>query len=187
MGEMLLIEGALKRAARRRRLVAAWGGFWKGLLFGALIWLLVFGIYKLYPIPPSALIIAGWAAGAAVVAGALIGLFMRRSMLETARWVDNRQKLQERLSTALEISGTNGTSEWKDLVVRDAADHAKEINPSKLLPFSLPQFAKWAALIAVLGAGLGFVPEYRTKAHKQKQQDAAVIRDVGKNLADFAK
>lgn len=187
MGEMLLIEGALKRAAWRRRLVGAWSGFWRGLLFGALLWLLVFGAFKLYPIPQSALMVAAAVGGAVVLVFMLVGFFRRRSLLDTARWVDNRQKLQERLSTALELSAANGTSEWSELVVRDAADHAKAINPGKLLPFSFPRFAKWAVLLVVLGAGLGFVPEYRTKAFKQKKQDAAVIRDVGKSLTDFAK
>src|SRR2546423_3988260 len=187
MGEMLLIEGALKRAARRRRFVAAWGGFWKGLLFGATLWLATYGVFKLYPIPKLALLISAWTAGAIVLVLTLIGCFKRQSLLQTARWVDNQQRLKERLSTALELSGSNGTSEWKELVVRDAADHAKAIDPRKLLPFSWPGLAKWAVLLVVLGVGLGFVPEYRSKSFKQKQKDAAVMRDVGKNLTDFAK
>ena len=184
---MLLIEGALKRAARRRCFVAAWRGFWKGLLIGAMVWLVAYGVFKLYPIPKVALVAAAWAAGAIVLALTLAGCFDRRSLLQTARWVDNRQKLKERLSTALELSNSNGTSEWKELVVRDAADHAKAIDPRKLLPFSWPGLAKWAVLLLVLGVGLGFVPEYRSKSFKQKEKDAAVMRDVGKNLTDFAK
>ena len=187
MGEMLLIEGALKRAARRRRFVAAWRGFWKGLLFGAILWLVTYGAFKLYPIPKLALVLAAWTAGGIVLVLTLVGCFKRQSLLQTARWVDNRQKLKERLSTALELSGSNGTSEWKELVVRDAADHAKAIDPRKLLPFSWPSLAKWAVLLVILGVGLGFVPEYRSKTFKQKQKDAAVMREVGKNLTDFAK
>src|SRR5436309_13611466 len=163
MGEMFLIEGALKRAARRRRYVAAWGGFWKGLLFGAILWLTTYGVFKLYPIPKLALVISAWTAGAIVSAMTLIGCFKRQSLIETARWVDNRQRLKERLSTALELSNLNGMSEWKDLVVRDAADHAKAIDPRKLLPFSWPGLAKWAVLLVLLGVGLGFVPDYRSK------------------------
>ena len=187
MGEMLLIEGALKRAARRRRLVAAWRGLWTGLLYGAALWLLVFGVFKLYPIPKIALTIAPWAAGAVVLAFVLATLLKRHSLIQTARWVDNHQKLKERLSTALELSKSNGESEWRDLVVRDAADHANAIDPRKLLPFSWPGLAKWAVLLLVLGVGLGFVPEYRTKAFTQKQKDTAVIRDVGKKLEELAK
>jgi len=187
MGEMLLIEGALKRAARRRRFAAAWRGFWNGLLFGAILWLVTYAVFKLYPIPKVALVAAAWAAGAIVLALTLSGCFKRQSLLQTARWVDDRQKLKERLSTALELSGSNGTSEWKELVVRDAADHAKAIDPRRLLPFSWPSLAKWAMLLVILGVGLGFVPEYRSKTFKQKQKDAAVMREVGKNLTDFAK
>src|SRR6185436_8890408 len=94
MGEMLLIEGALKRAARRRQLEAAWSGFWKGLLFGAILWSLTYGVFKLYPIPKLALIIAAWAAAAIVVAMTFVGFLKRQSLLQTARWVDNRQKLK---------------------------------------------------------------------------------------------
>src|SRR6185503_5438841 len=121
MGEMLLIEGALKRAARRRQLIAAWRGFWRGLLCGALVWLVVFAVFKLYPIPKVALAIAAWAAGAVVLGFTLAACLKRHSLLQTARWVDNQQKLKERLSTALELSKANGESEWKELVVRDAA------------------------------------------------------------------
>ena len=184
---MLLIEGALKRAARRRRLVAAWRGFWKGLLFGAILWLIAFAAFKLYPIPKISLAIAAWVAGAIVLAFVFAACFKRHSLLQTARWVDNSQKLKERLSTALELSKSNGESDWKELVVRDAADHANAIDPRKLLPFSWPRIAKWAVLLLVLGFGLGFVPEYRTKSFKQKQKDTAVIREVGKKLEELAK
>ncbi|HKQ38333.1 MAG TPA: hypothetical protein VJ063_09660 [Verrucomicrobiae bacterium] len=187
MGEMHLIEGALKRAARRRRLVAAWRGLWTGLLYGAALWLLVFGVFKFYPIPKLALTVAAAAAGAVAVAFVLAAFFKRHSLIQTARWVDNRQNLKERLSTALELSKTNGESEWKELVVRDAADHANAIDARKLLPFSWPSLAKWAVLLLVLGVGLGFIPEYRTKAFQQKQKDAVVIRDVGKKLEELAK
>jgi hypothetical protein len=36
-----------------------------------------------------------------------------------------------------------------------------------------------------LCAGLGFVPEYRSKAHLQKQAEAVVMKDVGKNLSEL--
>src|SRR2546422_11566352 len=113
MGEMLLIEGALKRAARRRRFVAAWGGFWKGLLFGAILWLATYGVFKLYPIPKLALVISAWTAGAILSAMTLIGCFKRHSLIETARRVANRQRLKETLSTALEISIPHGMSDWQ--------------------------------------------------------------------------
>ena len=188
MGEMLLIEGALKRAALRRRLVTAWRGFWKGLLFGALLWLVVLGAYKLYPFPKVALSIAPWLSAAVVFAFTFAGFLRRATLLQTARWVDNKQRLHERLSTALELSSSgNGASDWHQLVMRDAADHAKAVDPRKLLPFSWPGLAKWAMLLVLLVVGLGFVPEYRTRAFQQKQKDAAVMRDVGKNLSEFAK
>jgi tetratricopeptide (TPR) repeat protein len=187
MGELRLIEDALRRANRRRRLLCAWSGFWKGLLAGALIWLVVYGIFKIYPLPKVALISAAAVAGACVLAGLLFGLFKSFSLIDAARWVDNRQRLQERLSTALELSRNGGSEEWKELVLRDAAGHAKDLDLPKLLPFSWPRLTKWALLIAVLGVCLGFVPEYRSKAFVRKQKDSANIRDTGKHLADFTR
>ena len=186
MGELRLIEDALKRANRRRRLLAAWAGFWKGLLAGAALWLIAYGIYKVYPAPEVTLISAAIAAGVCILTGITIGLCKSFSLLDAARWVDNRQRLQERLSTALELS-SNGSdnTEWKELVLRDAVTHAKEIDISRLLPFSWPRLAKWAMLLAILGVGLGFIPEYRSPAQRQKAKDTANIRDTGKHLADF--
>ncbi len=185
MGELRLIEDALKRANRRRRLLAAWSGFWKGLLVGAAVWLVVYGVYKVYPIPQVSLRIAAGAGAACVLGGIIFGLLKSFSLLEAARWLDNRQHLQERLSTALELSSTGANEEWKELVLRDAAGHARNLDCAKLLPFTWPRLAKWAMLIAVLGAGLGFVPEYRSKAYARTQKESANIRDTGKHLEDF--
>jgi hypothetical protein len=79
--------------------------------------------------------------------------------------VDVKQNLRERMSTALEVAETQPPGTWRDLVLHDAASHAQEIEPKKLVPFSFTKAARWAALILVLAAGLGFVPEYRSKAH----------------------
>src|SRR6185503_13945949 len=119
MGELRLIEEALKRANRRRRLLSAWSGFWRGLLPGAFIWLVVYGLYKVYPLPKVALISAAAVGGACVLSGLLFGLCRSFSLIDAARWVDNRQRLQERLSTALELSRNGGSEEWKELVLRD--------------------------------------------------------------------
>lgn len=71
--------------------------------------------------------------------------------------------------------------------MRDAAEHARSIDPAKLVPFIWPRIARWAAVLAVLAVGLGFVPTYRTKAFVQKQKDTSSIRDTGKHLADFTR
>src|SRR5439155_15686423 len=93
------------------------------------------------------------------------------------------------LSTALEVaSEAEAAGTWRDLIVADAAGRAKELDARRLVPFSLPAKAtRWALIVLVLVAGLGFVPEYRSKAYLQKKADQANIKEVGKKLADLTR
>jgi hypothetical protein len=54
------------------------------------------------------------------------------------------------------------------------------MDPRKIFPYRLPRVSRWALAALALGAGLGFVPEYRSKAYVEKQQDAQAIKEVGK-------
>src|SRR5579872_7204068 len=103
MSNLQFIEATLTRAERRRRWERAFRGMWQGLLAGALIWLLAVGAYKLFPIPPWLLPTAAVAGVLAVLAGVLICAWRKTSLAQTARWVDGKQHLEERLSTALEL------------------------------------------------------------------------------------
>ncbi|PWU15847.1 MAG: hypothetical protein C5B50_14825 [Verrucomicrobia bacterium] len=173
---------------------------WKGLLFGALAALLMAGAFHLWPLPlwvPVAALVAPFVA---MAFGLIVGGWRKPSLKEVARWVDNKQQLKERLSTALEIaaeeagpaSGAHGQavrapSGWSDLVVTDAAAHSKALDPRKLLPLSLPGAARWAFLLLALCVGLGFVPEYRSKSYLQKQKEQKSIKEAGKNLAELVR
>ena len=107
--------------------------------------------------------------------------------METARWVDERQHFQERLSTALEVAGSPNAGTWRDLVLSDAAGRAQAFDPRRLLPLNLPLISRWALLLLVLAATLGFVPEYRSKAYLQKKKEARIIKETGKQLADLTR
>jgi hypothetical protein len=187
MNDLHLIESTLVKTAQRRRLERGFRRLWQGLLVGAVIWLVVLGVYKVAPIPEI------WARFSWLIlpVGALLGFFWGWSrpvtLNETARWIDSRRQLQERLSTALEISRAEKNENWKSLVVADAAKSISKLNPKDLLPFRLPRASRWALLLLVLGAGLGFVPEYRTKAFVQKKQDADAIKQTGRELANLTK
>src|SRR5438093_6393020 len=95
MSELQLIETALKRAARRRRWECTWRGLWQGLLAGGLIWLLVQGFYKLFPLPTWVLTAAAATAGALLLICVTVASWRKSSLLQTARWVDGKQRLQE--------------------------------------------------------------------------------------------
>jgi hypothetical protein len=187
MSELQIIETTLQRAARRRRLARALRGLWRGLLAGSLLWLVALGVFKLAPIPVEALWWTGGAALLSPLAGFVIGGWRQSTLPATARWLDVQQNLKERLSTALEVGASANDSSWGQLVVNDAVAHVGEIDPRRLVRFGLPKAARWAVLILAVAVGLGFVPEYRSKAHQQKEADAKVIKEVGKQLADLTR
>jgi len=187
MTELHLIESTLESAARRRRWARALRGLWLGLFIGALIYLVALATYKLLPVPACAPVAGAMAGLAAVILGFIIGGWRRESLTTTARWVDVRQGLKERLSTALEVSAREEAAEWRELVVADATQHVKTLDPRRLVPFSLTRASKWAVLVLVLAVGLGFVPEYRTQKFRQQQADAKAIKEVGKQLAELTR
>jgi hypothetical protein len=189
MSDLQIIEQTLERAARRRRRERAFRGFWQGLFVGASIWLLALCVYKLLPIPVWTLAAAGIAGGVAALIGLIVGGWRKNSVGETARWVDGRQHLQERLSTALELSkeSKSGTETWRELLMTDAASHLKEVDPRRLIQFRLPAISRWALLVLALAAGLGFVPEYRSKDYLQKHADQKVIQESGRQLIELTK
>lgn len=187
MSDLEAIQGALVRAARHRRWQMAWNGFWRGVFAGAVLWLLALATYKLAPIPYSILTGAAGLAALCMAAGFLQGWFRKSNLLQTARWVDDRQHLQERLSTALELARAGGDENWRSLIVADAARFAAKVDPRKVFPYRLPQITRWAVLALAVGAGLGFLPEYRSKEYVAKQQDAAAVKDVGKHMVEITR
>lgn len=187
MSELELIQSTLAKTARRRRFQAAWRGLWLGFLSGAVLWLTILVLYKLFPIPTVVLTAGASCAGLLTLAGAAWGLGQRTGLASTARWVDDQQHFQERLSTALEVANTPSSGGWRDLVVADAAEHARRFDARAALPFRLPQLAKWCVVVLALAAGLGFVPEYRSPAQKQQALQAEMIRETGRQLTELVK
>ena len=187
MSEIQLIQSTLERTACRRRWQRGWRTFWQGLFAGAALWLFVLALYKLRPLPEQTLTIAALTAAALMPLGFLIGFWRRPSLVETARWVDERQHLQERISTALEVVATSVAETWQHLVLSDAAGRVRDFDAGKSLPYHLPRIARWSLLLLVLGFTLGFVPEYRSKAYLQKKKEAEIIKETGKQLAELTR
>ena len=187
MSELQIIESALGQAARRRRWARALRGLWHGLLVGAVLSLLVIGAWHLLPLPPWTLTAAALVPFPCALAGMMIGGWHKTPLPEVARWVDGRQHLQERLSTALEVAAEPNAGMWRDLVVTDAAEQAKTLDARRLVPFRLPRATRWALVVLALGAGLGFVPEYRSKSFLQKKADQQNIKEAGRRLVDLTR
>jgi len=191
MSELQVIESALQRAARRQRWGRALRGLWHGCLVGAILSLLLLSALHfpgVFPHSPWAPILAALLPLPFMLAGLLIGGWRKPALNQVARWVDGKQHLQERLSTALEVASAPEAGKWRDLLVTDAAGHARDLDARRLMPFSLPKAStRWALVALALAVGLGFVPEYRSKAYKQKEADKQNIKDVGKQLAELTR
>ena len=187
MSEIELIRETLAKAARLRRIQRGLRGMWLGLFVGACVWLFALGVYKLLPIPLSSLTWAGVIALACPVVGFVAGGWTREPLPQTARWVDLQEGLKERLSTAVELSGSAPGGAWRDLILNDAAHHADQLRQRRLVRFGLPGIARWTVLILAVAVGLGFVPEYRSKKFEQSQTDAARIEEVGRRIEQLTR
>jgi hypothetical protein len=187
MSEIEAIQHALREVANRRRWSSALDGFWRGLFAGSCLWLAALAIFKVAPI--SYLVVNGAAVAGGLWSAALLarGWLQKPTLAETARWVDARVHLQERLSTALEMATAGGDAGWRRLQLGDAARFAREIDPRKLTPLRLPRTSRWAVLLLALCAGLGFVPEHRSKVFLENQQDAQTIRKAGQQLVSLTR
>jgi uncharacterized protein with von Willebrand factor type A (vWA) domain len=187
MSELQIIEAALQQASRRRRWARALRGLWRGLLVGAVFLLVVIGVWHLLPVPAWTVTAAALAPFGCALVGMIIGGWHRTPLQEVARWVDGHQHLKERLSTALEVAGGPEIGRWRELVLTDAVQHVQGLDLRRLVPFRLPRATRWALVVLALGAGLGFVPEYRSKSFLQKKADAQNIKEVGKQLVDLTR
>lgn len=186
MSDLQVIQSTLERTAQRRRLERGFWRMWQGVAFGAGVWLAVFAIYKVAPLPDEMVPLLWLLIPVGALIGFMWGWMRTLTMDETARWVDGQRHLQERLSTALEVSRSEG-GDWKNLILADAAKSAAKLSARELLPFRLPNASRWALVFLILGVGLGFVPKYRSKDFVQKKADEAVIKETGRELANLTK
>jgi uncharacterized protein with von Willebrand factor type A (vWA) domain len=187
MSELQIIESALEQAARRRRWSRALRGLWFGLLAGALASLLLACLYHLFPLPPWMALAAALIPFPCLLAGLIVGGWSKPPLAEVARWVDGRQHLQERLSTALEVAREPEIGRWRELVMADAAAHVQNLDPRRMMPFHLPKAGRWALVTLALVAGLGFVPEYRSKAYLQQKAEQQNIKEAGRQLVELTR
>lgn len=177
----------IEHAARRRRLQRAWRAFWTGLVVGACIWLVALLSYKLLPLPMRVLAIGAVLGVAAPLVAAIGGLARRESPQQTAIWLDKQQRLEERVSSAIEVGRDPKYGRWSELLIDDANRHLERLDIRRILPWTLPKSSLWALLVLTIGAALGFVPEYRSASYVQKQRERETVRDTGRALADVTR
>lgn len=187
MSDLQVIQSTLAQTARRRRIERGLRAMWRGLALCAGLWVLVFALYKIFPLPESLVAPSWWLVPLGAAAGFFWGSLRQPTLQETARWVDLQQRLQERLSTALEFAHQDQPSDWPNLVLADAAKNAAQLKARELLPFHLTAASRWALLLLILGVGLGLVPEYRSKDFLEKKHDEAIIKESGRELANLTK
>lgn len=182
------IEQILSKLSQRQRVLngvrtGSFVFFWASLAV-----LILLAIQKLTPLPDvlsPRWIVAG--AGIAVLCGMARGIWRKPSLLNTARWVDDTMRLQERLSTAWEYRQSAAHGDWHRLVTDDATRVVKTIEPHRLLPWRCPKSAVWGFVLCLMMVALGFVPEYRTTAAIKQAEDAKLLADTGKQLAELTK
>src|SRR5688572_10391514 len=104
MNDLNIIVSTLAKTAQRRRMERGFRRLWQGLFVGAAVWLAFVATYKLAPIPEQWVLNAWIVLPASALIGFIVGWARPVSVSETARWVDSQRKLQERLSTALEVA-----------------------------------------------------------------------------------
>lgn len=187
MSELHQIQQVVATAINRRRWHRGWLGLWKGLFVGTLTYLIAVATFKLVPIPWE---VVTWSAIAALLAlptGFFIGWFQPVSAIETARWLDRKEGLQERLSTAMEFTQKPVDPHWQQLVITDASQAASQIDTRRLIPWNLPRLARVCVLTLAVAACLGFLPEYRNPQDVQKQLDKKVIQETGRQLSNLTR
>jgi hypothetical protein len=185
--EIAKIHGVLQKTGSRLKLSRGLGALWKCLPWSAGFWFLSLAVYKVAPIPPETVYITGAISLLAPLVCFVLAFARPAPLLETARWVDSKKQLKERLSTALELADGKHEGPWTKLVISDAAASVDQLNPKTLLPFSLPGSLRWAVILLVAAVGLGFIPEYRTQTYVQKKKDEKAIKEAGRELAELTR
>ena len=104
MSDLQIIEAALQQAARRSRWARALRGLWRGLLVGAVLSLVVIGVWHLLPLPFWTLAAAALVPFPCALAGMIIGGWPGSAgSAEGSRW--SMLKLWFRVKASVSLFG----------------------------------------------------------------------------------
>lgn len=183
MSDAEIIRQAIKKAHNQLLLHLMWTSLWKGVVWGCLIALIWIVGFKLLPID-SRMWDVGFklAALAALLIGWIHVLRHRPNLKSAAIFLDQRKKLDERLSTFLELSQKPSPSAWQTLLQRDTVQSLQKVDWKNLIAWKFPVPGRWALILIVACSGLAFVPEFRTQAFREEKSAQEIVQDHGKEL-----
>jgi DNA repair exonuclease SbcCD ATPase subunit len=121
------------------------------------------------------------------VVGLVVGWTRRISPMVAAQIADDRAGLKERLSTAVELSGTAARSDVAEAQIADAARHAQTMQPAQVLPWKAPPQWRYLAGAAALLLAVIYVPELPIFHSAQDRLDREAIKMQGERLQVVAK
>lgn len=183
MTDIQKIESTLKRGQLKLFASNCWATAWKALVAGSgavIIWIV---LYKLCPIPEDYYLPGIYISASVIFLIILIKYLRYPSKGKTAVFIDQSQKLQERISTVLEWKDSQLQSPWTNLMLKDTLSKIDSIDWNHLIKFQFPKSALWSVILILAILGLGFVPEYRTKSFVEKQKFNEISKETGKELA----
>lgn len=128
---------------------------------------------------------------ALIVLGGIVGLAVgwtrQITPLVAAQIADERAGLQERLSTAVELSNRNATGEVAEAQIADAARHAGELRPGEVLPWRPPHQARYLVTAVALLLAAIYVPELSIFHSRQDLLDRKAMQDEGVRIQQIAR
>lgn len=173
---MIEVSDRLRAFGRRVRLVRAWRGLAIGACFGAGVDT-VWSILDWRGVAYTDWLSMSLVVGAGALIGALVGFFWKISPVALARSVDRRANLDDRIASALSLTGSEG-GEFADNLRQDAAVKLEGIKPSQAYPIRAGRWHGGALALSALAAGiflLGNTPLFlgadaaKDRAEMQKQ------------------
>ncbi len=177
------LQAARRLTVRRALQAASHTAVW---VMGALVAVTAAGAVVPLPALSAWTVLAAAAVMAALAAGA-VALVRRTDPTAAARSLDHALHLDERASTAMELThGPQPPSSLGTRVIADAAARLVDVDLHDAIPLRVPRRAWWipalAAVLAVWPVLLGGLTLPGTPAHRAQQ----VVRREGTRLEQFA-
>ncbi|HRI44267.1 MAG TPA: hypothetical protein PLL78_06845 [Fimbriimonadaceae bacterium] len=178
-----MLEGHLKKFARRVR----WMRAWRGIAIGGAIGAALAGIWA--ALDWAGVLFADWLGlglvfGAAAILGGLIGVLRRVDARDVAQSIDRRAGLEDRLGTALEPGSEKG---FLGAVREDADRRLLQLRPAQVFPVRMSRWHGAACCLAVVAAGLFLLGNTPLLLSDQKKAERKELKEAGATVERVAK